>query len=63
MSDVQKVTVGVQRIDAGSLVHFGPIVNGVVIPFASVRQGDYDEAVAAGANVSPSGSADDDSEK
>jgi hypothetical protein len=52
----------VQRIDAGSLVHFGPIVNGVVIPFASVRQGDYDEAVAAGANVSPSASADDDKE-
>ena len=53
MSDVQEVSVGIRRTEAGGLVEFGPIVNGVLVPFAAQRQGDYDEAVAAGAQTQP----------
>ena len=58
MSDIQEVQVGVQRVDSGLIVNFGPIVNGVLIPFAAIRQGDYDEAVAAAAQVTPPAPAD-----
>lgn len=53
MSDVQEVQVGIRRTDAGGLVEFGPVVNGTLIPFAAVRQGDYDEAVANAAQTQP----------
>lgn len=51
MSDVQEVSVGVRRTEAGGLVEFGPVVNGHLIPFAAIRQGDYDEAMAAAAQT------------
>lgn len=51
MSDVQEVTVGIRRTEHGGLVEFGPVVNGALIPFAAVRSGDYDEAVAAAAQT------------
>ena len=50
MSEVENVQAGVQRVDGG-LINFGPVVNGSLIPFASQRQGDYDEAVAAAAQT------------
>lgn len=53
MSDVQEVQVGIRRTEAGGLVEFGPIVNGTLIPFAAVRQGDFDESVAAAAQTQP----------
>lgn len=53
MSDVQQVQTGIRRTEAGGLVEFGPIVNGVLIPFAAQRQGDFDEAVAAAAQTQP----------
>lgn len=53
MSDVQEVQVGIRRTAAGGLVEFGPVVNGHLIPFAAIRQGDYDEAMAAAAETQP----------
>ena len=53
MGEVQEVQAGVVRSVGGDLVEFGPVVNGVVVPFAAIRSGDYDEAVAAAAQTQP----------
>lgn len=53
MSEVQEVQTGVRRTEVGGLIEFGPVVNGQLIPFAAMRQGDYDEAVAAAAQTQP----------
>ena len=40
-------TLAVQRTEDGSLVQIGVSDRGAFVPFAAVRSGDYDEAVAA----------------
>ena len=51
MADVQKSEVGIQRSDDGQFVHIGLIEGDAFIGFASLRSGDYDEAIAAAAEA------------
>lgn len=54
MPDTQKVEVGIQRTEDGSLVQFGvAFPNGGFFPFAAARSGDYDEAQASDAQPTP----------
>lgn len=51
MSDPQKAQAAIQRSEDGHFVHFGVQEGDAFIGFASMRSGDYDEAIAAAAEA------------